>query len=976
MKFLKLFLFLFCSHYLFSQQNDLVSKFTSEKYYQNPSLYLSKLDTTKIGSDLLIDRAHHFPSIYQSNGKDKVLDFTYSDFFNTYSSIKAAYQEKTQLISFDTLLTISRQFYDSRKVNFMVGLDFSFKSIDSLALQNREFTEGVDFLSDENASDLSYLNNRVVTFTCFKENFYGNEVKFFFDKDLIIRNNSDDFDLLKMEVDFDNGQGFIELETGKEISVNYSGPSSYLVLRLKLTYEDKSSLETHSVYAHSKVFRKSTGGIPTLQKIEDYSSITDIQENSSGGRTSKVQTVDQNASVRFNFPKERITQVISSECTTIGILKCFPIPTYYWETVYSPYTLDVAILFNPRNDKLKLRRPLIMVDGFDPGNKRDYYSTLKDQPLDSYLPKERDVRGLYELLDGQRSPWDKFDDNDLEINDQEQDAGMVKALQEQGFDIVFVNFRNGAGNINENANRIRSFLNQVINDTLYRDNKTEEAVLVGPSMGGIITRIALTEMEKAGEEHFVKTWISFDSPHMGANIPVGLQFAMKKLSKSIIPAISAKAKEAIGVMNTEAAKQLFHQHYASMIEPGILAPDDSHVELLKKLKRLQFPKLSHNLAITNGSRELLYPNTVSQIGKLTVNKSIDVVTSEINTQVSGVVSNTDVLKLGNEIVYIYPKNVLQISNSPGGWHGALYSFNKVKDNKHFSNLSGEQYDKATFIPTVSAFGRHFHEFNIQLDWKKFAPVGTEVLANRIITPFDDLLGMEGENQEHVKISSSTKDHVINKWLKPELESTVRPFYRHDKTNSYSFANDTIHQTISKPCAYVLQDSILFASKANTFTLKNGADVNVVAGKRIVFDKGFSTEQGVKMFARIEVILDKSTLRTINKPLVLGVSSSQDFTDSPTQQLHDYTKNSNVPNTKVNINTIEIYPNPVENQLNFSVLNSFSRIDIIDAQGRIVKSEKGGLPGKHQLNVQQLTPGIYLMNCYFDGEKVVQKIIKR
>lgn len=48
-------------------------------------------------------------------------------------------------------------------------------------------------------------------------------------------------------------------------------------------------------------------------------------------------------------------------------------------------------------------------------------------------------------------------------------------------------------------------------------------MLWGVSMGGLIIRYALTKMEHDGTDHRVERYISFDSPHLGANVPLGFQ---------------------------------------------------------------------------------------------------------------------------------------------------------------------------------------------------------------------------------------------------------------------------------------------------------------------------------------------------------------------------------------------------------------------------------------------------------------------
>lgn len=51
----------------------------------------------------------------------------------------------------------------------------------------------------------------------------------------------------------------------------------------------------------------------------------------------------------------------------------------------------------------------------------------------------------------------------------------------------------------------------------------EKTMLLGLSLGGVVGKIALTELESEGYEHAIHSYISFDSPHYGAYIPLSLQ---------------------------------------------------------------------------------------------------------------------------------------------------------------------------------------------------------------------------------------------------------------------------------------------------------------------------------------------------------------------------------------------------------------------------------------------------------------------
>lgn len=85
------------------------------------------------------------------------------------------------------------------------------------------------------------------------------------------------------------------------------------------------------------------------------------------------------------------------------------------------------ILFSDKNTSGgKLRRPFIVTDGFDPGDKRDYYRT--DIKIAEQLPRDRDERGLYQLVNGDPSPW---------YSDKETTSpNLVAALRADGYDLV------------------------------------------------------------------------------------------------------------------------------------------------------------------------------------------------------------------------------------------------------------------------------------------------------------------------------------------------------------------------------------------------------------------------------------------------------------------------------------------------------------------------------------------------------------
>jgi pimeloyl-ACP methyl ester carboxylesterase len=97
--------------------------------------------------------------------------------------------------------------------------------------------------------------------------------------------------------------------------------------------------------------------------------------------------------------------------------------------------------------------------------------------------------------------------------------GLVETLREQGFDMVVLDFTESTDYIQRNGLLLATLLQQI--NSLLPEG--ESYPLIGASMGGLVSRYALTWLEQQGIDPRVRTFISFDSPQAGANIPLSLQ---------------------------------------------------------------------------------------------------------------------------------------------------------------------------------------------------------------------------------------------------------------------------------------------------------------------------------------------------------------------------------------------------------------------------------------------------------------------
>ncbi len=197
------------------------------------------------------------------------------------------------------------------------------------------------------------------------------------------------------------------------------------------------------------------------------------------------------------------------------------------------------------NSKQFLTKPVIFIDGFDALDKREISEIYEKNlafDVDSPSPKN-------------------LGDN----------------LRNKNYDLIVLNFPiykygtttidGGTDYIERNAMVLVRLIQQV-NTELAANGSTEKLVIVGPSMGGLISKYALAYMEKVAMNHNTRLWISFDAPHHGANIPIGAQQFLKYYADVNT---NQGARESLeNKINSVAAKQMVVHHHLSNSTTGSL----------------------------------------------------------------------------------------------------------------------------------------------------------------------------------------------------------------------------------------------------------------------------------------------------------------------------------------------------------------------------------------------------------------------
>ncbi|AXG79726.1 esterase/lipase family protein [Streptomyces paludis] len=95
----------------------------------------------------------------------------------------------------------------------------------------------------------------------------------------------------------------------------------------------------------------------------------------------------------------------------------------------------------------------------------------------------------------------------------------ISELRRRGRTLVLVGFDERSESILRNAETMTAAIMRTIAEQL-----DDTRLLVGGfSMGGIVARYALAKMETQRMDHRTGVYVSFDSPHRGAWVPIGLQ---------------------------------------------------------------------------------------------------------------------------------------------------------------------------------------------------------------------------------------------------------------------------------------------------------------------------------------------------------------------------------------------------------------------------------------------------------------------
>ncbi len=418
-----------------------------------------------------------------------------------------------------------------------------------------------------------------------------------------------------------------------------------------------------------------------------------------------------------------------------------------------------------------LDKPIFFVDGFDTDD-------LRTIPL------------LYDLLN--------FGMSGENLGD---------LIRDEGYDLVVLNFPtytrpagDGGATIKGGGDYIQRnayILVELLNTINAMKVGTEENVVIGPSMGGLISRYALKYMEdEVTLDHDTRLYVSFDSPHRGANVAMSVQYILNYMVNGA-PGISEVGPLVNGLLGSPAAKQMLLDHYLGHVGGDGVTQTGSNLpagapnfrdEFQTELDGMGFPQETRNIAVTNGSGAGTLTGSIGLelLNHMFMTSATTRATITLNFTPG---ENTDALVtdfVGEAFVGFWvpvlfysassqtPLTVDGLDSAPGGQFD-LFSLDDGSSaivTEFVNSLTSRYFN---FIPTIS--GLAITETD---DWYDLPNV-----TSRFNTPFDATY-MPDINEPHAQVNAGNVAFTLDEILNPQLSNEDI-----ENSNVFRIANNPI-----------------------------------------------------------------------------------------------------------------------------------------------------------------------------------------
>jgi hypothetical protein len=586
-----------------------------------------------------------------------------------------------------------------------------------------------------------------------------------------------------------------------------------------------------------------------------------------------------------------------------------------------------------------------------------------------------------------------------------------------GYDICFVDFHSGEAYIESNGEALYSILVQ-LHQKLVENNSSEKMVVCGASMGGLVARYAINKLEAEGHTDWVEKFISFDSPQMGANIPLGVQYTLKHLK-----GLGSDLEEKYNKLTCPSASQLVNY---SCLETNLLlpttfttpSPSIERTELLSN-PYMGWPQHCTKIAISNGSRLGTTQSSTHQPGDKVLDidglLNLDIFSLPQNNNnyqkvfdfdppycLAAFLSTMGPVGITQQSVRV--KNTMALDLAPGSFRTDLKDLeselpniitNAVGQVIGACNLgwldNSENNDKLCFIPLMSSIGAKQYEHilkNNNIVTQGFIDLTFNgnskfVDLNHERTYFD-IVYAPTENQSHVQI---TDENIA--WVMHELTGMPESITHENRllaSNTFRAQNyiragnnilnnpicdQNINYTGGGPL-YPINgsiDAMMQSMHCGDVAVLSNQAVFYKAGNYISLEPGFYTHDEAVFQAEIINIPFCYSSERVSPPTGTddGMSSAynNDFESKKNMQTKEQTASLG--------KNILLFPNPSNTFCDINSNETIEEITLYSVMGTVINSTRVN-QNNYRLTTDHLTNGVYLINIKTANENVTKKVI--
>ena len=332
---------------------------------------------------------------------------------------------------------------------------------------------------------------------------------------------------------------------------------------------------------------------------------------------------------------------------------------------------------------------------------------------------------------------------------------MLEDLRAQGLDVVVLNFHQPLTYIQSNAFLFQKLLGMV-NDTISYSAPLQ---IVGPSMGGLVTRYALTYMENNNLAHNSNLYVSFETPNLGANMPLGLQYEI-----FFFKDLDANVQMLLDILDEPAPRQMLVYHYTD--PPSTTADSDALFdEFFNEIAGIgEYPESLRKVALSNGRGDAT--GQPYNAGDKVIDYNYSSFAATLKGNVWAVEDNASGQIFEGLInSFFFPNQQLDVTvfseqpydNAPGGSRTTFADMDTIQ--APLGDIIA-LHDNHCFIPTVSGL----------------AIAGEDVFHNLAAdpqimekTPFDTIF-WSAENYDHTFISPETAQFAISEIMSAQPQT--------------------------------------------------------------------------------------------------------------------------------------------------------------------------------------------------------------